>query len=90
MAALRRVLSHRAAHNLESSSWVLSITIKGIALKKFTVMQNVGKARHVVSFHDGVTVHGDNSPFFDMRIFGRKTDLVKFVKELESAGYVKA
>lgn len=59
-------------------------------MKTFSVQQNIGKARHVVSFHDGVKVHKDNSPFFDVRTFGRKREMEKFVNGLKTAGYVPA
>jgi hypothetical protein len=58
-------------------------------LKTFSTQRNIGKARHVVNYHDGVKVHKDNSPFFDIAIFGRKTKADAFVKELKAAGYVE-
>lgn len=58
-------------------------------LKTFRVQERIGRARHVVSFHDGVKTHKDNSPFFDMQICSRKRDRQKFVKELTAAGYVE-
>lgn len=59
-------------------------------LKTFNMLENVGKVRHVVSFHDGVKTHQDNSPFFDVRTFGRKRDANKFARALETDGYVRA
>jgi hypothetical protein len=58
-------------------------------LKTFNIQERIGRARHVVSFHDGVKAHRDNSPFFDVRIFNRKLDRQKFVTELKAAGYVQ-
>lgn len=58
-------------------------------MKSFRYRQNIGKARHVVSFHGGVKAHKDGSPFFDMSIFGRKRDAEKFMKDLRVAGYVE-
>jgi len=58
-------------------------------LKTFRVQDRVGRARHVVSFHDGVKAHADHSPFFDMQICGNKRARQKFVKKLTSAGYVE-
>jgi hypothetical protein len=57
-------------------------------LKTFNRTQNIGKARHVVNFHDGEKTHKDNSPFFDVEIFKRKREADKFVKGLIAAGYV--
>lgn len=58
--------------------------------KMFNVMQNIGKCRYVVNFHDGEKTHRDGSPFFDIHIFSRKKDLQKCVKELRSAGYIES
>lgn len=48
-----------------------------------------GKARHSVSFHDGIKINWDGSPFFDLRIFKRNKDKATFIRELEAAGYIK-
>lgn len=58
-------------------------------MKTFYTHTGVGRCRYVVSFHDGVKTHRDNSPFFDIRIFSSKLDTQKFVKELLAAGYVQ-
>ncbi|MFT6906999.1 MAG: hypothetical protein ACJAS1_003673 [Oleiphilaceae bacterium] len=55
--------------------------------KLFSVSNNVGKAKYVVSFHDGVKVHKDKSPFFDIAIFTNKKKLSSFVCNLERDGY---
>lgn len=59
-----------------------------MAEKTFNVKTGIGNARHVVSFHDGVKTHKDDSPFFDVRTFGRKRNAAKFTKDLVAAGYV--
>lgn len=59
-------------------------------MKTFNTMENVGKVRHVVSFHDGVKTHKDNSPFFDVRTFSRKRDAQRLVRDLKKAGYTEA
>jgi hypothetical protein len=35
-------------------------------MKQFNEMQNVGKVKYLVNFHDGVKAHRDGSPFFDV------------------------
>lgn len=60
-----------------------------MAEKTFKEQAGIGKARHVVSFHDGVKTHHDNSPFFDVRIFSQKRKAEKFIKKLTAAGYVR-
>jgi hypothetical protein len=65
---------------------------KGGALegkKRFDEMYNVGRAKYVVSFHDGVKKHNDGSDFFDLRTFKNKKDLEAFKKELLSNGYLE-
>ena len=47
------------------------------------------RAQHVVSFHDGVKVHKDGSPFFDIRIFSNRIKKEKFIKKLLQFGYVE-
>lgn len=58
-------------------------------LKTFSVQQNIGKVRHLVSFHDGVKTHPDRSPFFDVRTFTRKREANKLEKALVADGYVR-
>lgn len=61
-----------------------------MAAKFFNVMQNVGKCRYVVNFHDGQKTHKDGSPFFDVHIISNKRALHRFVKGLKADGYVEA
>lgn len=58
-----------------------------MAEKTFNVKSGIGKARHVVSFHDGVKTHKDGSPFFDVRVLRNKREVAKFVKDLSSKGF---
>jgi hypothetical protein len=58
--------------------------------KTYRYQQNVGKARHVISFHDGVKTHKDGSPFFDLKICSRKPDALRFIRELEAEGFKAA
>ncbi len=55
--------------------------------KTFNMKAGIGKARHVISFHDGVKTHNDKSPFFDIRIFGNKRAAKKFTKGLVAEGF---
>lgn len=59
-------------------------------MKTFNVRANIGKARYVVNYHDGVKLHRDNSPFFDVHICSSKRDLAKFTRGLIRAGYVES
>lgn len=56
--------------------------------KRYNVMYNVGKAKYLVSFHDGEKKHNDGGDFFDVKIFHNKDELAKFEKELKSKGYL--
>lgn len=57
--------------------------------KRFHELQDVGTAKYLVNFHDGVKTHADGSPFFELRIFSNKRKKEKFVAELVKQGYVK-
>jgi hypothetical protein len=56
-------------------------------MKKFNEQQNIGTAKYVVNFHDGVKRHDDDSPFFDIAIFSNKRKKDKFVRALRRKGY---
>jgi len=55
--------------------------------KLYNIQQNIGKAKYVVNYHDGVKTHKDGSAFYDISIFKNKKDLENFIKKLESEGY---
>jgi len=57
--------------------------------KVYNVMHNVGKAKYVVNFYDGVKTHSDGSRFFDIQIFKNLKGLKEFTKKLDSEGYKK-
>lgn len=57
-------------------------------MKTYSTMRNVGKVRHVVSFHSGEKFHKDGSPFSDIRCFSNKREVDKFTRSLESQGYI--
>lgn len=56
--------------------------------KYYRTMMNVGKAKYVVSFHDGIKKHSDGSAFYDLISFKNKKDFNTFVKNLEKKGYL--
>lgn len=55
--------------------------------KVYREMQNVGRSKYLVNFHDGEKQHRDGSPFFDLRIFSNKRKKTAFVRQLRTAGY---
>lgn len=55
-----------------------------LRVRQYIYRQNVGKSRHVVSFHDGTKLNDDGSPFYDVRIFSRKGDAAKFMADLDA------
>jgi hypothetical protein len=57
-------------------------------MKTFYIQYNIGKAKYVVSFHDGIKKNKDNSDFFDIKLFRNKIKLNTFVRELQAQGYV--
>ena len=58
-------------------------------MKTFKVQHNIGKAKYVISYHDGIKSHPDGSPFFDIAIFKNKIKLNKFTKNLIENGYTE-
>jgi hypothetical protein len=50
-------------------------------------MDNVGTAKYLVNFHDGISKHQDGSAFFDIRIFKNKKSKERFINELHQNGY---
>ena len=55
--------------------------------KLFNEMMNVGHAKYVVNYHDGVKTHSDGSDFYDIAIFKNQVKKNAFVKELKLNGY---
>lgn len=60
-----------------------------VPAKRFNIMTRVGKARYVVNHHDGIKVHNDGSPFFDIAIFTNRREMEKFISGLRRSGYVE-
>lgn len=58
-------------------------------MKTFYMMNNIGKAKYVVCYHDGVKKHPDGSKFYDICIFRNKRKLAQFLNNLASNGYVE-
>lgn len=58
--------------------------------KRYNTMSNVGHAKYVVNYHNGIKKHSDGSDFFDIAIFKNKKKLQNFLDELSRDGYVQA
>ena len=56
-------------------------------MKTFHQIDNVGKAKYVINFHDGKKKHTDGSNFYDIKIFKNKSKLAAFIKDLKAQGY---
>jgi len=57
-------------------------------MRVFNEQENIGKAKYVVNFHDGISQHKDGCPFFDIKIFKNKIKKEKFIKLLKEQGYI--
>ena len=55
--------------------------------KRFRQLNNIGRAKYVISYHDGEKKHKDGSDFFDVDIFKNKKDLKNRREELLTQGY---
>jgi hypothetical protein len=58
-------------------------------MKQFYTQSNIGTAKYVVNFHDGVKKHSDGSDFYDLKIFKNKKSLNAFLIELAKEGYTE-
>ena len=56
-------------------------------MKTYNIMLNIGHAKYVVNYHDGIKKHKDQSDFFDIAIFSNKKKMENFTDELKCAGY---
>ena len=56
-------------------------------MKTFYEQHNVGHAKYVVNYHDGVKTYPDGSQFFDIAIFSNQRKKDSFVRELLQQGY---
>lgn len=55
--------------------------------KDYNIRYNIGKAKYVVNYYNGVSTHNDGSKFYDISIFSNKIEMNKFIKDLEKQGY---
>ena len=56
-------------------------------MKNYYLMTNVGLAKYVLNYHDGVKKHADGSNFYDIAIFKNKQKLQAKIDELVKEGY---
>jgi len=56
-------------------------------MKNYRLSYNVGRAKYVVSHHDGIKTYPDGSTFYDIAIFKNKVDTNNFIKSLIADGY---
>jgi len=45
---------------------------------RIVFMEHVGDVKYIVSWHDGVKVHSDGSPFYDIQTFKNKKKMQRF------------
>lgn len=63
--------------------------IKLNIMKKYNTQRNVGKAKYVINYHDGVKKHSDGSDFYDIQITSNKVCFNAFIKYLQNIGYTE-
>ncbi len=85
------------AHITSSDPWIdqsvfrhggITTLKESAGTKRFHTSYGIGKSKYVVSFHDGIKKHKDDSDFYDTRIFSNKKDLEKFERQLVNQGYI--
>jgi len=50
-------------------------------------MNNVGKVKYLINYHNGVKTYKDGSPFFDIATFSNKRKKDSYVRGLLAQGY---
>jgi hypothetical protein len=80
-----RIVDENQVTGEETVRWI--DRVEQVTDKKFHVHYNVGKAKYVVSHHDGTKTHKDGSEFFDVRILKNKKAFNEFIKDLKARGY---
>ena len=55
--------------------------------KEYFVQHNIGKARYLVNYHDGIKTHKDGSRFYHIKIANNVTDLNSIIAKLNQQGY---
>jgi hypothetical protein len=55
--------------------------------KDYYIQHNIGKAKYVVSYHNGTDTHKDGSKFYNVKLFKNKKNLNNFIQELTKDGY---
>ena len=58
-------------------------------MKLYYTMDNVGRAKYTVNYHDGQKRHADGSPFYDFRIFRNAHKRDGFIRSLVADGYAE-
>lgn len=57
--------------------------------KVFNTRFNIGKAKYVINFHDGIKTHADGSPFFEIECFSNKKKFLDAKKEMVKNGFLE-
>ena len=58
-------------------------------MKLYYVQYGIGSSKYCVSYHNGIKVHKDGSPFYDTAIFKSKTIMNVFITRLKKEGYTE-
>jgi len=58
-------------------------------MKRYNILKQVGKAKYVVSYHDGIKKHSDGSDFYDISIFKSIKKMNPFILDLYNKGYME-
>jgi hypothetical protein len=52
-------------------------------------MYNVGRAKYVINFHDGISTHKDGSAFYGIYIFRNKRKFNAKILEMRRDGFIE-
>jgi hypothetical protein len=58
-------------------------------MKRFNTMNNIGRVKYVVNYHNGIDKHNDGSDFFGICTFKNKKKFEAKIKELKNDEYIQ-
>lgn len=58
-------------------------------MRYYTLLNNVGKSKYVIVYHNGIKKNADGSKFEDIQICRNKQEVKNFIAYLKCMGYVE-
>jgi len=59
-------------------------------MKLFNIQYNIGKAKYVINYHNGISKHSDGSNFYDIAVFTSKRKFEILKESLLCKGFIQS